>query len=123
MTTRVTAGEDPMGVARVVGLPTAHTRGTPTPWTTENPEHSPGEIWIKDADGNVVAAVWGVEDDAQEDGLAIANAAFIVRAANSHADLLAALEACLDMQESDGYIGVKLALECRALLAKAKGDA
>ncbi len=58
----------------------AMTQHTPGPWDDQYPQHSPGEIHIYGADGNIVGSVWGIENDAQKDTVSVANARLIAAA-------------------------------------------
>ena len=66
---------------------------SPSPWKTSSAANEPGRRWIDDANGHGVAiAVTASGAFTKELPEAEANAAFIVRAANNHAQLLGTLE-------------------------------
>jgi hypothetical protein len=109
------------------------------PWQIKHDQDTDGlTTIIGNVDGEIVegathysydfvAVTLDPYDDSQSRSVGVANAAFIVRACNSHADLLEALEravARLDQiegdqaQESDGFTE-----QCRNLIAKARGAA
>jgi hypothetical protein len=98
---------------------------TPTPW------HSPGLLEIHDEQHRVIADCVGDEEVSPDE--CAANADFIVRAVNSHAELLTALEAAADDLECaiDTFKvgGLQFHNEAgtlkrvRAAIAKAKGEA
>lgn len=71
------------------------------------------------ADGAVI--VCHVDTSAPEDGEREANAAFIARACNSHANLLAACEAAESLLEREGYFG-GVVDQLNAAIAKARGQ-
>ena len=96
---------------------------TPGPWTTA------GDL-ILDAGGEQVGAITGDRTTADQDD---ANAALIVRAVNCHEDLVAALEAMVDVQsrrkhplglpdEGISHDAADAASKARAALAKARGE-
>lgn len=97
--------------------PTAH---TPTPWTARNQ-------MIRDSAGAQIGMTTGYRGD----GMGAANAALIVRAVNSHAPLVAALEyalAELDRAiEASGYVQVHrtslIVARMHSALREAKGGA
>ncbi|KKM93872.1 hypothetical protein LCGC14_1204010 [marine sediment metagenome] len=70
------------------------TQHTPGPWDDQYPQHSPGEIHIYGADGNIVGSVWGIENDAQKNAVSITNARLIAAAPTQHDALHQAIE-CL----------------------------
>lgn len=74
---------------------------TPTPWTVDG-------VWIESA-GDTIAEVW-----------VDANAAFIVRACNSHDELLAALKAIVGLaNETIDGAGIHYTFDLRSPLADA----
>lgn len=91
---------------------------TPTPWRTYA-----GRAIVFDADGNYVAYCGQshfIETEEQK-----ANAEFIVRACNSHDELVAALEDLSGLCERawDGIvIGKPIRNTAKRVLAKAKGE-
>lgn len=99
---------------------------TPLPWTT-----TPGLFFVCQVGGNSDdPGIWS--EALPKDGSNFpfgskeADAAFIVRAVNSHEELVAALEACRDtLGIRDDFVplgpAIELAPVIRAALAKAKG--
>lgn len=83
---------------------------TPTPWHVE---YDGPSLPIITTDREIIAHAKG--DNAE------ANARFIVRAVNSHAQLLAACEAALALCEGNGY-SVKVQEQLRAAIAAARND-
>jgi len=95
------------------------TQHTPTPWRfNEYPTYADFTIW---GDNGLVPVVTELGDGLtyEQD---CANARMIVRAVNAHADLVAALEACLVRLDEHDPQSVPEALQARAALAKAKGE-
>jgi hypothetical protein len=95
------------------------TQHTPTPWRfNEHPTYADFTIW---GDNGLVPVVTELGDGLtyEQD---CANARMIVRAVNAHADLVAALEACLVRLDEHDPQSVPEALQARAALAKAKGN-
>ena len=97
---------------------------TPTPWIAEGYAGGPYEIWP--APGNArLTRIARTQDVTPEDQ---ANAAFIVRACNSHDALLAALEHCAQKLEDEdirnGLADMTSAEleEAHDTIAKAKGE-
>lgn len=71
-----------------------------------------------------VAITLILDDDTQSRSVAVANAAFIVRAVNAHADLVEALQNLLSATEEVGYVHYgPLRKKARAAIAKATGAA
>ena len=107
---------------------------TPTPWkivSREQYNHSKITISGKDYEGarfQPIASIEAGNSNALhlviDEQTQQANAAFIVRACNSHADLVAALEACLaivNLQNGNLYAKTNEIQDmARAVLAKAK---
>lgn len=98
---------------------------TPTPYHVGEGKAS---IIIYDSRGNAIADAKTFHGK-HEDGQAEANAAFIVRACNSHAELLEALETLLkqydillDELTEEEFSGYPEVIAARAALAKAKGE-
>ena len=105
--------------------PEPEAKGGHTPTPREVYRHPSGGAAIKSVNGypgDPQSALWPVHllgRGPHED----ANAEFIVRAANSHADLLAACEALLEgahVLAMGGRIKVKVLDDARAAIAKAK---
>ena len=113
-------------------------KNSPLPWADPRFSCAPYSIWKGntqiascrwvDDNGNVDSACVQDEHEAQ------ANAALIVRAVNAHADLIAALEALLAVEETKlaalekrsyaiGIVTVRQRVnQARAALKKAKGE-
>jgi hypothetical protein len=92
---------------------------TPLPWHFQD-EYIRADSENMDDSGNIVADVY-VKPSSTHDDIMQANAAFIVRACNSHYEMLAALKGMLSI--ADRYTGVCLKEidNARAAIAKAKG--
>jgi hypothetical protein len=93
---------------------------TPTPWTLEWECEDTGIL--KDANGEHITHINGSRYfDDRQDEIAHENAAFIVRACNSHYELLASLKACLEVfgDDANGFIVKK----ARDAIAMAEGGA
>jgi len=103
------------------------TQHTPGPWDDQYPQHSPGEIHVYGADGNVIGSVWGIEDGAQKDPTSAANARLIAAAPEL-------LEALLSIRgdmgdggewegglENGGIVGPTALRKVAAAIAKAEG--
>lgn len=90
---------------------------TPLPWFYEQ-VHKEGYFKITRDDGEDTHKV--------ASGLSQSDAAFIVRACNSHYDLIAALEGltswCEGYEIAENPIALKYIEKARAALSKAKGD-
>lgn len=85
---------------------------TPTPWITDT-EHYPNDQVFTIGGAIIADCKWTPHDH----NIRRENAAFIVRAVNCHADLLAALELIRDGMADD-----RAYRDCaRAAIAKAKG--
>ena len=101
------------------------TKHTPLPWHFQD-EYIRADSENMDDSGNVVADVYCKPSTTHAE-IMEANAAFIVRACNSHDELVAALESM--MPERIGY-GQSMSIDmylnavdkARAALAKAKGE-
>jgi hypothetical protein len=88
--------------------------------------HTPGQFRVISAAGRVEVAYaygdaygtakLGTTDRPYAYRMEVAD--FIVRACNAHEELLAALGACIDSQDCNGYIGVQTLAEARAVIAK-----
>lgn len=94
---------------------------TPGPWTWDRVEDN---IWVLDQEGNYLAEM--VMEDSE--GLcrpmdAKANAAFIVRAANNHDELMKTLQEIADIAAGEVKIDDVFAIQemAESAIAKAKG--
>ena len=76
---------------------------TATPWTQDVDHQNKPNNLITDADNNVVAMSEWHPEGINDWNTSVANAAFIVRACNVHADLLEALEQMSKWFDADGY--------------------
>ncbi len=98
---------------------------TPTPWSCKymfQGSHTPKRADIKGPPGHreVAAVYWHVVDSDHE--TALANAAFIVRAVNSHAALVEALEDVLSLYFAASQTpDMNFVNKARAALTLAKG--
>lgn len=112
-------------------------RHTPGPWVVGDESwegDGAGGIVVEAQDGLMVALVYCPTDRGEPENATPtdrANAEFIVRAVNSHADLLAALEALMEIQDCTGDCwcveagnpGTCEACRARAAITKARGVA
>jgi hypothetical protein len=100
---------------------------SPLPWSVgvanSGDQIDDGAPGIESADGWTVCDVWpSACPDCDSLRFAIANAEFIVRAVNSHADLLAALKAIVAADEVKSLDRIVAAIPAaRAAIAKAEG--
>ncbi|MBZ5673735.1 MAG: hypothetical protein LAP61_05755 [Acidobacteriia bacterium] len=101
---------------------------TPTPWLIEPP--SMGFSQITGANGELVFGLAaGGPSEKQPDAVCEANAALIVRAVNSHAELLEALENLVADMTSSAELKLYISEDdetikaARIAIAKARGDA
>lgn len=93
---------------------------SPLPWNVEHPFGEPG-VYIAAPDTSLVAKIYG------NGPYADANADLVVRAVNSHADLLSALESVAKFYQ-DNFDAMPVAFQTfdhivSAAIAKAKGGA
>ena len=97
---------------------------TPTPWeTTTRAVGGPGIYGEIDGRRRLLAAIDSGGLSPIPLGTQDANAAFIVRAANSHAALVAALESLLTTGPFEGRMSdAEIRKQARAALAAAKGE-
>ena len=79
---------------------------TATPWTQDVDHQNKPNNLITDADNNVVAMSEWHPEGINDWNTSVANAAFIVRACNAHADLLEALET-LERAHIKGFVDLK----------------
>lgn len=95
---------------------------TPGPWIV-NPFCAQVDSHAVDEDGDpipVCQLLWPT--DLRSEAETMANAAFIVRACNSHYELLEALEAMVSEYVAGDHIKNLAAVAARAAIAKAKGE-
>ena len=128
-TVRNSAPSDPGEVARAseAVTETQTSKATPWPWTASNaPDGSGIPGWnIFGADGRCVCSM--MDADAATTRINPANASLIVRAVNSHADLLAACKDALNnldrslRGERGGFRPLEVSKTLRAAIAKAEG--
>jgi hypothetical protein len=93
------------------------TKHTPTPWRDCAPPSNfhKGKIFIRPANGERLIAI--VSGEMQQDEIR-ANAAFIVRAVNTHDDLVEALK---DLLDGTGDMTAERIEKARAALRKGEG--
>lgn len=91
--------ENPQETAVVSdAIPAQH---SPLPWRVDTPNDPDGDRVYGIANRDwIVADIYQCDDTPLAEDVAEANAEFIVRACNSHADLLAALKIAVDVAES-----------------------
>jgi hypothetical protein len=93
---------------------------TATPWIAYESKQDKGTIYIqKQINADRVFPSWAIACIPNYQNNDAANAAFIVRAVNSHAQLVAALEYMVANAESEGWSEFMLA-DARAALASAQ---
>lgn len=90
------------------------TKHTPTPWKEGKSSAPMTECIILSESGYVIGEVYNCQDNPEN----TANAAFIVRACNSHDALVEALAQCIDNLQGSGYD----LSPYREVLAQAKGE-
>ncbi len=96
---------------------------TPTPWITDgvviHPKGQPGSVVAATVNANSTMYVSTIKDWAEQNS----NAEFIVRAANCHDEMLAALQCAIDFMEGEDLdeLHGDLGEVIRAAIANAKG--